>query len=90
MFANTLSNEEMTKIKVVDLDELNNFYIHDFFSWDHLVFQNLVLSYNFLKFKIWIVQNLSHEKMTKIEVVHLDELYNFHVYNIFIWGRLVS
>jgi hypothetical protein len=28
----TLSNEEMTKIKVVDLDEVYNFYIHDFFS----------------------------------------------------------
>ena len=26
----TLSNEEITKIKVVDLDEFKNFYIHDF------------------------------------------------------------
>ena len=42
MFANTLSNKEMTKIKVVDLDEFKNFYIHDFFNRDHLVFQNLV------------------------------------------------
>ena len=31
MFGNTLSNEEMTKIKVVDLDELNNFCIHHFY-----------------------------------------------------------
>ena len=28
----TLSDEEMTKIKVVDLDEFYNFYVHDFLS----------------------------------------------------------
>jgi hypothetical protein len=28
----TLSNEEMTKIKVIDLDEFYNFYIHVIFS----------------------------------------------------------
>ena len=28
----TLSDEQMTKIKVIDLDQLYNFYIHDFFS----------------------------------------------------------
>ena len=28
----TLSDEQMTKIKVLDLDELHNFYIHDFSS----------------------------------------------------------
>jgi hypothetical protein len=27
-----LSDEQMTKIKVVDLDELYNFYVRDFFS----------------------------------------------------------
>ena len=32
MFTNTLSNEEVTKIKVVDSDEFNNFYVHDFYS----------------------------------------------------------
>ena len=32
MFANTLSNKEMTKIKVVDLDEFYNFGIHQFFN----------------------------------------------------------
>jgi len=26
----TLSNEEMTKIKIINLDELYKFYIHDF------------------------------------------------------------
>ena len=28
----TISDEQMTKIKVVDLDEFYNFYVHDFFS----------------------------------------------------------
>jgi hypothetical protein len=28
----TLSDEEMTKIKVVDFDEFYNFYVHDFSS----------------------------------------------------------
>lgn len=28
----TLSDEEMIKIKVVDLDDFYNFYVHDFFS----------------------------------------------------------
>jgi hypothetical protein len=28
----TLSDEEMTKIKVVDIDEFYNFHVHDFFS----------------------------------------------------------
>ena len=42
MFTITLSDEEMTKIKVVDLDELYNFGMHEFFSQNHLVFQNLV------------------------------------------------
>ena len=42
MFTSTLSDEEMTKIKVIYIDELYNFYIHDFFSRNHLVFQNFV------------------------------------------------
>ena len=52
---NTLWNEEMTKIKVGDLDELYNSYIHHLYSWNHLVFENQVWSCHFLKFKIWIV-----------------------------------
>ena len=38
MFTNILSNDEVTKIKVVDRDEFNNFYVHDFCSWNHLRF----------------------------------------------------
>ena len=61
-----LSDEEMTKIKVVDLDEFYNFYVYDFFSWNHLMFQNDISSYHFLKFKIQIDKTQSHEKMDKI------------------------
>jgi hypothetical protein len=34
----TLSNEQISKIKVVDLDDFDNFYVHDFFSCNHLMF----------------------------------------------------
>jgi hypothetical protein len=62
----TLLDEEITKIKVVDLDKFYNFYVHDFFSWNHLVFQNDVLSCYFLKFKIQIDKIQSLEKIDKI------------------------
>ena len=81
MFTNTLSNKEVTKIKVVDSDEFNNFYIHDFCSWNHLKFQNLVWSCLLLKFKIWTVQILSNEKMTKIKVIDSDVFNNFYVHD---------
>jgi hypothetical protein len=32
-----LLDEEMTKIKVLDLDKFYNFYVHDFFSRNNLV-----------------------------------------------------
>jgi hypothetical protein len=62
----TLLDEEITKIKVVDLDKFYNFYVHDFFSWNHLVFQNDVLSCHFLKFKIQINKIQSLKKIDKI------------------------
>jgi len=65
----TLSNEEIIKIKIVDLDKLYNFYVHDLFSWNLLVFQNNVWSCYFLKFKIQIDKTQSHKKMDKIIVV---------------------
>jgi hypothetical protein len=65
----TLSDEEMTKIIIVVLDKFYNFFVHDFFSWNHLVFQNDVWSCYFLKFKIQIDKTQSHEKMDKIIVV---------------------
>jgi hypothetical protein len=30
----------MIKTKVLDLDKFYDFYVHDFFSWNDLVFQN--------------------------------------------------
>ena len=39
---NTLWNEEMIKIKVGDLDELYNFYIHHLYSWNNLMVENQV------------------------------------------------
>jgi len=37
----------------------------------------LVRTCDFLKFQIWKVQILSNDKMTKIKVVDLHDLYNF-------------
>ena len=68
MFTNTLSNEKVTKIKVVDSDEFNNFYVHDFSSWNNLRFQNLVWSCHLFKFKISTIQIWSNEKMIKIKL----------------------
>ena len=85
----TLLDEQMTKIKVVDFDEFYNFVVVDFFSWNHLLFENVVSSCHFLKFKFWIVQTTSHEKMTKIKFVDLDEFYNFYVHHLFSWNVLL-
>ena len=73
MYTITLLDEEMTKIKVIGLREFRIFVIDDFCSQNHLLFQNLIWSSHFFKFKIWIVQTKSHEKMTKIKVVGLDD-----------------
>jgi hypothetical protein len=48
-----LSNNKMTKIKVVYLDELNNFGIHYFFSWNNLGVQIMVWTCYFSNFKFW-------------------------------------
>ena len=42
MFSKSLSDKEMTKLKVIELDEYYNFYVHDFLSSNHLVYQNFV------------------------------------------------
>ena len=72
----------MTKIKVVDHKEFY-FHVHDFFSWNHLLFQNVVSSWHFLKFKFWIDKIKSHEKMTKMKVVDLSKC-------CFIWIHFVK
>ena len=67
----TLSDEEIIKIKIVNIDEFYNFYVHDFFSWSHLMHQNDVWSCNFLKFKIQIDKTPSQEKMDIIIAVRI-------------------
>ena len=64
----------MTKIKVIDHDEFYNFVVDDFCSRNHLLFQNLVSSSHFLKFKIQIVQTKSHEKIVKIIAARTQKL----------------
>ena len=44
---------------------------------------------------VWILKFESFKQshmtnLTKIKVVHVDELYNFYVYDIFILGHLMS
>jgi hypothetical protein len=87
MCAKNLSNEEMTKIKVVYIYELNNFGIHHFLRWNHFGSQILVRTYHFLKIQIWKVPILSNDKMTKIKVVDIDELNNFGIHHFYIWNH---
>ncbi len=56
----------MTKTKVEDIDELYNFVIDDFFSWNHLVFKDVIWSCHNLKFKFYIGQSNSDGEITKI------------------------
>ena len=38
----TLSDEQMTKIKTVDIDGLYNFVVDDFFSWSCSLIKNFI------------------------------------------------
>ena len=51
----TKSDREMTKTKVVGLDELYNFAGDDLFIWNHLLSQNSIWSSYILKFKFWML-----------------------------------
>ena len=42
MWGTTLSDEEMIKIKVVDLKKLHNFVVDNFLIWNHFVKENYV------------------------------------------------
>ncbi len=48
----------MTKIKVIDIDELYNFVVDDFFSWNHLLFENVVWSCHIFKFKFKLFKKM--------------------------------
>ena len=86
---NISSDEEITKIKVLDLDELFNFVVDDFFNWNHLVFENVVWSCHIFKFKFKLFKKILYIKMTKLKVVNLDKLYNFIVDIFSIWNHLL-
>jgi hypothetical protein len=51
--------------------------------------ENFASSCDFLKFKISTVQIELDGEMTKINFVHLDELWNFSIHHILIWHHLV-
>ncbi len=59
----------MIKIKVIDLVELYNFVVDDFFSWNHLVFENVVLKLSYFKFKFKLFKKNLYRKMTKIKII---------------------
>jgi hypothetical protein len=46
----------MTKIKVIDFDDLYNFVVDDFFIWNHLLLENVVSSCHNLKFKFKLLK----------------------------------
>jgi hypothetical protein len=51
---------------------------------------SLKIASKFVRFKIQILQMTSDVKSVNVEVVELQKLYNFVVYNIFIYIRLQS
>ena len=60
-----LSDEEITKIKVRDIDELYDFVVDAFFIWNHLVFENIVWSCHNLKFKFKLLKQSHIAKWPK-------------------------
>ena len=60
MFTNTLLNEEMMKIKVVDSDEFNNLYVHDISSLKWFKVSKSCLKLPFIK-----IQNLNCSNLVK-------------------------
>ena len=49
----TLSDEKMTKIKIVDLDEFYNFYVHDFFQLKSFTTSKYCLNLLFFEIQIF-------------------------------------
>ena len=78
-----LSNDKMTKIKVVDLDELNNFCIHHFYIWNHLGFENLVWTCQILNFKM--CKTLLHPSLIKLKwwsmILEIFRKENHHIWS---------
>ena len=72
-----LLNEEMTKTKVVDLDEFYNFVVDDFFNWNHLLFQNVVSSLD-----NFVVDNfIGWDNFVKENYVWISQIWNLNFSN---------
>jgi len=67
------SDEETTKTKVVDFEELYNFIVDNFFIWNHLSKKNYVWISHI---EIQNFQTTSDGETTKPKVVLLDDIYN--------------
>jgi hypothetical protein len=76
----------MTKTKVADLEEIYNFVVDNFFSWNHLSKKNYVWISHIWNLKF----SISYRKTTKTKVVVLSDICNFAVENFIIWIRLGS
>jgi hypothetical protein len=87
MYTTTLPYEEITKIKVVDLEKLHNFIVDNL--WFEIILLRKIMLL-FLKFEIWIFKASSNREMITTKVVDLKKLCNFVVDNFFIWNHLVK
>ena len=79
-----LSDEEIIKIKIVDLYELYNFVGDEFFQPESFAISKSCL--NLLLFEIQNLNTKSDGEMTKIKFIDLDDFYNFFAYDFFIWN----
>ena len=69
----TLSDEQMTKIKVVDLDNFYNFYVYDFLAEIIYCLKMLFEVVIFWNSNFELIEQ-SHIKMAKIIVVRTQEM----------------
>jgi hypothetical protein len=79
-------DDQMTKLKVVDLEKLWNYVVDNFLIWNHLVKENYVWIFKKLKFEF--LNDLGWTNR-KTKVVDLKKLWNFVVGNFLIWNHFV-
>jgi hypothetical protein len=72
MYTITFSNQKMTYIKFVELDELSNIGIHHFFSWNHFGFQIWSKIITFKTIQIFNSQTWSHEKDQTQQIIFIE------------------
>jgi hypothetical protein len=68
MYTTTLPYEEITKIKVVDLEKLHNFIVDNL--WFEIILLRKIMLL-FIKFEIWIFKASSNREMITTKVVDL-------------------